>query len=145
MPIMWPTGTKDVIDEIREAVGRGVTFIIRHEEDCPVCSIDPVTGNSTNPFCATCSGLGYIPTYSGYNLTAHITWGQADIMSWISAGQYVEGDCRIQIEYTPEHVTVVDTAHRVIVDGKYLKVKKRILRGVDSINRIILDLEEEEI
>lgn len=133
-----------MIDEIRDAIGRNVTFLIEEKEDCPTCTLDPNTLTSTDSFCPTCSGKGYIITLSGVITKAHITWGPADVMNWSTGGQYIDGDCRIQIEYIPENVTITDTAKYVDVDGKRLTIRKKIFRGVPSLTRILLDLKELE-
>jgi hypothetical protein len=144
MSITFPSDTKDTIDAIRNAIGREITFMREVKTDCPVCTIDPFTGNSTNPFCVTCSGKGYTVVYSGAGVKAHITWGGNDQLGWVSGGQMQEGDCRVQVEYTSTNVNLIEDADYVLVDGKRMSVTKQILRGVQPINRILLDLNQEE-
>ncbi len=144
MPITFPSDTKDTIDAIRNAIGREITFYVVMKEDCPTCTLDPITNTSTDSFCPTCSGYGYIRTTSGYSVTAHITWGHSDVLNWQSAGQMYDGDCRVQVEYIPETVAVLNLKPEyVVVDNKRMSIKKKILRGVPSINRILLDLIEQ--
>lgn len=144
MTIYWPSDTKTIIDDIRGAIGREVTFQVRTVSGCSLCTLDPISNESTNSFCPSCSGLYWIPVYSGADILAHITWGQSDEMNWKSGGQIYEGDCRIQIEYTPENITIVDTSDYVEVDGKKMDIRKKILRGVQALNRILLDLIERD-
>lgn len=145
MDLKFPTNTTDIIDSIRNAIGRPVEFkIISSKIPCPDCAINPVTDTSVDPFCTTCSGVGYLITYSGVVISGHVTWGFSDLPNWIVGGQYVEGDCRVQIKYTPENEDVVNNAKRVIVDGKELTIRKKILRGIPGINRILIDLKQEE-
>ena len=144
MVITFPTNTRDTINDIRDAIGRNVTFVYTIESDCPTCDLDPVSNTSVDSFCPTCSGIGYLYTLSGYTVKAHITWGQADINNWQSAGQLFDGDCRIQVEYLPETITVLNLNPYVEVDGKKMSIKKKILRGVPNLNRILLDLNEQE-
>jgi hypothetical protein len=144
MIISFPSNTNDIINEIRNAIGRGVTFISKVESDCPTCEVDPVSNTSTDSFCPTCSGVGYLYTTSGYTVIAHITWGQADIINWQSVGQLFDGDCRIQVEYLPETIEAINSCSYVIVDDKKMSIDKKILRGVQTINRILLDLREQE-
>jgi len=144
MIITFPSDTNDTINAIRNAIGRNVMFVSKVESDCPTCTIDPVSNTSTNSFCPTCSGIGYIYTISGYIVIAHITWGQADVLNWQSVGQLFDGDCRIQVEYLPETITAINACSYVVVDGKKMSIKKKILRGVQTINRILLDLREQE-
>lgn len=144
MTIYWPSDTKSIIDDIRDAIGRPVTFYVSTVSGCSVCSLDPISNESTDSFCPSCSGLYWIPVYSGVEITAHITWGHSDNPYWYTGGQIYEGDCRIQIEYTPENVVIVDTSDYVEVDGKKMDIRPKILRGVKTLNRILLDLIERD-
>jgi len=143
MAITWPSNTKSIIDEIRGAIGRDVTFhIVASSIPCDYCDLDPTTNTSIDSFCPVCSGNYWIPVYSGVTISGHVTWGNADILNWQTGGMLMDGDCRIQIEYTPENITVVDATEWVEVDNKELEIKKRIYRGVKELNRIILNLIE---
>jgi len=144
MAITFPSNTKEIIDDIRDAIGREITFVQEIESDCPACDTDIFTGNSTNPFCTTCSGIGYLITASGTDVMAHITWGGNDQLGWATGGQMMEGDCRVQIEYTDTIISTIESAKYVEVDGHRMSVRKQILRGVQPINRVLLDLSEEE-
>jgi hypothetical protein len=145
MVITFPSNTKEIIDDIRGAIGRNVTFyIVASSTACSVCSLDPVTNTSTDSFCPVCSGVYWIETLSGVTTSGHITWGKADKTNWVTGGQFFEGDCRLQIEYTDSLVSTVDSAKYVIVDDKKLTVRAKELRGVPTLNRVVLTLEEEE-
>lgn len=142
--IVFPDNTDETIDAIRTAIGRNVIFVEKIESLCPTCTLDPISNTSTNAFCPTCSGVGYIYTTSGYTVMAHITWGGSELPNWQSAGYIFDGDCRIQIKYTPEAVLAIKNSDYIVVDDKRLTVKKKILRGVPNINRILLDLKVQE-
>lgn len=142
--ITWPSTTKEIIDDIRTAIGRVITFYTETVSGCSVCSLDPISNESTDSFCPSCSGLYWIPVLTTSGILAHITWGSSESLNWVSGGQLFEGDCRVQIEYTPEHITVVDTSAYVEVDGKKMDINKKILRGVQPLNRILLDLKERD-
>jgi ribosomal protein S8 len=105
---------------------------------------DPVTETSTDSFCPTCSGVYYIPVYSGTSIQGHVTWAYSEQLGWPTGGKQFEGDVRIQIKYTEANLSAVDNAKWVEVDGRQMEVKKRTLRGVQSINRILVDLLEKE-
>jgi len=143
MPITFPTDTKTQIDAMRSAIGRSVEFRIQSKSSCPLCVLDPITDTSTDLFCPVCSGLGYLIVVSGYPVVAHITWGPIDYLNWVSGGQLADGDCRIQLEYSGYNLNLVETAHRVVVDTKNMKISKKIFRGAPELNRILLDLDEE--
>jgi hypothetical protein len=146
MVISFPEDTEDTIDAIRDAIGREVNFVTATLSGCVAsgCYLDPVTDTSTNSFCPTCSGVYWIPTYTDNLVTAHVTWAGADILSWVAGGQYFDGDCRVQIKYTDTNLTLADSAEYVEIDNKILTIKSKILRGVQNLNRIILDLIEKE-
>lgn len=145
MNIIWPTDEeKEVVDAIRAAIGRPVIFVAEIKTDCPACNLDPITDTSTNPFCLVCSGVGYLIVYSGTTISGHITQGPTDYMQWFVGGQLKDGECRVQIEYTPGNITVVDNAVYAMIDGTKFDVRKKILRGVKAINRILVDLIQRE-
>jgi hypothetical protein len=136
--ITFPNNTVEIIDEIRGAIGRDVLFYMEDVSPCSGCDLDPNTNTSTNSWCPLCSGAYWITTYSGVTVSGHITWGQADILNWYSAGQMFDGDCRIQIKLTDENAILVDECKWLEADGKKLEIKKKIFRGVQPLNRIIL-------
>ncbi len=148
MNIVWPDNTTEIIDKIRGAIGRDITiYIVASSIPCPTCSLDPVTNESTDSFCTTCSGIYWIPIYSGYVTSGHITWGNVDILQWIPVGQYFEGDARVQIKYTPEIFSIVEQAQDngyIVVDNEVMEIKSKILRGVKNINRILINLVKKE-
>jgi hypothetical protein len=150
MPISftWPTSQdEEVVDAIRTAIGRDVTFyIVASSTPCtePTCFLDPVTNTSTNSFCSVCSGNYYIPVYSGVDVSAHVTWGYSEQLGWRTGGQLDEGECRVQIKYTPANVTIIDNMVWAEVDGRVVEKVKTIYRGVQTLNRILLDLKEKE-
>jgi hypothetical protein len=142
--ITFPSDTREIINAIRSGIGRNVTFYEKVSEPCSGCTINPVTNTSTNSFCVSCNGEGYIYTYSGYPILAHITWGKVDNLNWQTGGQLFEGECRIQIEYIPENVTIINKTSYLNVDGKKMTIDTKDFRGVPNINRIVLNLEEME-
>lgn len=143
MNITFPSNTKEVIDSIRGAIGRDVTFIYPVGiTGCWVCSLDPVNNTSTDSFCPTCSGNYWINIYQPVTVTGHITWKPMDQLGWETGGQMFLGDCVAQIEYTEQMREIADTSRIVIVDSKEMYVDRRIFRGVPEINRIVLELKE---
>jgi hypothetical protein len=143
MTITFPTDTADIIDAIRTAIGRPTYWYTENTSTaCPVCTLDPVTNLSTNAFCNICNGAYWIKTYTTNTISGHVTWAFSEQLGWQTGGQMMEGDCRVQIDYTLENVTIVDTAVKVEVDGKDMQVIKKTLRGVPQINRVLVDLKE---
>jgi hypothetical protein len=147
MIITWPTAQDtEVVDAIRNAIGREtIWYVIASSVACSICSLDPVTGTSTNSFCELCEGNYWIPTYSGVTISGHVNWGASEQLGWVTGGEMMEGDCRVQIKYTPDNLSTVNDARYVMVDGRRMDIVKRIYRGVQSINRILVDLTEDEL
>jgi hypothetical protein len=145
MVITFPTDTESIIDGIRGAIGRDTYwYTLDSKTECPTCGVDPVTDTALDSFCPTCSGVGYIINYLETAISGHITWGYSEELGWQTGGTLDEGECRVQIKYTPENITIVDNVEWVIVDGKKMQFIKKILRGVQNINRILVDLKEKE-
>jgi hypothetical protein len=143
MSITFPTNTRTTINQIREAIGREVAFFTEDVTTCPACGgHDPYTNSPINPFCTACSGVGDIITVSGVTISGHVTWNPSETMQWVAGGQYLNYNCRVQVEYTTYNDNVVTNSDYVIVDGKMLKVDNKTYRGVPQINRILIDLKE---
>ena len=136
----------EVVDAIRNAIGRSVVwYVVASSVACSACDLDPVTGNSTNSFCEFCNGNYFIPTYSGVVISGHITWNFSEQLGWVSGGQMDEGDCRVQIKYTPDNLSTINNAKYAIVDNRRMDIVKRTYRGVKNLNRILVDLSEDEL
>jgi len=143
--IVFPSNTVDIIDSIRGAIGRIATFnVVASSVACTTCGVDPITGDALDAFCPTCSGEGYIYTYSGTEISGHITWGVSELLGWERGGQTDVGDCRVQIKYTVANEATVNDAISVTVDNRTMDIKSRILRGVPEINRILVDCVERD-
>lgn len=143
MNITFPADTEIVIDAIRSAIGRDVTFYVEERVPCSACGIDTVTDTSVNPFCTVCNGIGYIITLSGADLLAHVTHGPLDKLGWEQGGQLLEGDVRLQVKYTTVNWNLVTSSKKVLVDGVNYIVRNKIKRGVPQLNRIIINCSEE--
>lgn len=146
MNIVWNSAKEvEFLDAVRNAIGREVSFhYVASSVPCSSCNLDPVNNTSTNSFCPVCSGTYWIPVNAVESVLAHITWGKSDTLSWASAGQYFEGDCRIQIKYTQANLNLINNAKYLTVDGKNMRIENKLFRGVQEINRILLDLSEQE-
>lgn len=145
--IGWSSNTTEIIDQIRETIGRSITiFVTSSGIPCPVsgCSLDPITGLSTDPFCPVCSGFYWINTISGYTINAHVQPGMVDLPVWTPGGYIVEGDLAVQIKYTVTNVDAVENANYYLVDGKRYIQRNVSYRGVPNLNRIIINLDEQE-
>lgn len=147
MSITWPSNTTTVIDDIRDAIGRDITiYQTTSGLPCPAsgCGLDPVTDLSINSFCPTCSGFYWINTVSGLTMTAHVRLRNVDTPIWTVGGFLLEGDAQFQIKYTVANIAAVDGMEYVIIDDKTFVKKDISLRGVPTVNRIVVALEEKE-
>jgi hypothetical protein len=146
--VNWPsnTQTRDVVNAIRRVIGRPVVFQVPYSTECTYsgCYLDPITGNSTDSFCPVCSGTHFINTYSGVTISGHVTWAMEGNDHPYAPGIQIDGDVRIQIELTDANITVCDSAKWLEVDGKKVEIHKRILRGFQELNRVLLDCKELE-
>ena len=145
MLITFPTDTKQTIDAIRKAIGRDIIFYLQTSvSGCYACSLDPVNDTSTDSFCTVCSGVYWIPTYPNEVVNAHVAWKPFDKLRWVTGGQYYDGDCLAQIEYTELNKTLTEPKTVVVIDNKQMYVETRYFRGVPEINRILIGLKEKE-
>jgi len=148
MFVNWESHTNrvNIIDQIRAAIGREVYFMIPTYSGCPepTCSLDIVTNTSTDAFCNTCNGEYWIPIYDEVTISGHVFWKRADEETWVTGGKYPDGVCTVQIKYTTENLSGVESADYIRVDDRLMKIKSKVFRGVPQINRIILTLDEVE-
>lgn len=146
--ITWPSNTVTIIDEIRDAIGRDILINVTISGiSCPAsgCGVlDPVTNLAVNQFCPVCSGLYWINTISGYIVNAYIQWGKGEIPIWETGGMIIDGDCVVQLKYTPANITAVDDSTNFVVDGKVLIKESVEYRGVPNINRVLVTLNDVE-
>jgi hypothetical protein len=144
MQITWPSGTRQVIENIIEAVGRDVTFWTSTLSGCTAsgCSLDPVTNTSINSFCIVCSGKYWIPTWSGYNIKSHVTWKYADQYEFHTGGTVFLGDGIVKIMYSGPYMDILDKTDYMVVDEKPVDIQRITLLGVPTVNRIVLDFKQ---
>lgn len=145
MNIAWPEGTSDTIATILDTIGRNVDFYTETSvSGCSSCGVNPITNEPLDPFCTTCSGIYWIPSYAVSNVTCHITWKDADRPMWVTGGEYYEGDCKVKFSYSLANYNLATGANHLIVDNRRMKLGKIVLLGVPNINRIIVHATEEE-
>ncbi len=145
MNISWPQlEVNEIIETIRGTIGRNITMNVRTQGNpCPVCSLDPVTNLSVDPWCVVCSGTYWLNTISGYTVSGHVLWGTAESPIMQAGGLLPEGDCKVTILFTNENEGFVKLADNFIVDGKVMSLKSYRLRGVPTPNRIAIFMTEE--
>lgn len=144
MLISFPTNTRSTIESIITAIGRDVTFYTSTPSGCTAsgCGLDPVTNTSINSFCLVCSGIYWIPVYSGTNIRAHVTWKYADEYQFNTGGTTFLGDGIVKVMYSGPYMNIINSTEYMVVDGKQTDIQRVTLLGVPSINRISLDFKE---
>lgn len=145
MVISFPSNTRDIIEQIIDTDGRMVTFYnVISLSGCWLCNLDPVSNTSTDSYCTVCSGRYWVPTYSGTEVKAHITYGQVDDKSWTAGGLIDNGNIEVKFMHTQELEDLVNDAEFFVVDGREMDVRRINLRGVPQTNRILVQLKEKE-
>jgi len=143
MRITFPSDTKDVIDEIRETIGREITvYVTVTGVPCSICTLDPATELSTDPYCLECGGNYYKETLSAWVCSAHVRWLKVDQPLWTPGGIIDRGDCYITIAYSGVALANIKKSHHFVVDDEDLYMKHYILKGVPTLNRIKVTLLE---
>ena len=142
--IYFPDNTPEIIDAIRNEIGREVLFEYTTYSGCSICTLDPVTNTSTDSFCISCSGLYWIPIITQIPVSGVVIWGTADNLNYQVGGKLFEGDCTVQIKLTNYNKNLLENTNYFIVDGKRMYKDKVIYRGVPQLNRIIIVMREYE-
>ena len=144
-PLPSVTNMRETIEAIIDQIGRDVTFYYPTSlSGCSLCSLDPITNTSTDSFCQQCGGDYWIPTYSGEVYLSKVTWGKSEDKDWQTGGLIDTGDCLITVMHSTQTENVIFSSEYVRVDGRELDVKNIILKGVPTINRILVALKEKE-
>ena len=142
--ITFPDDTNEIITRIRATIGREVTFYINTSGNpCSICTLDPVTNLSVDPFCSGCDGNYWRVTTSAWPCTAHVKWRSANQPLWQMGGIIDEGDCKITIAYSGPALENVTNSKYVIVDDRDMYIKNFSLKGVQPLNRIAITLLED--
>lgn len=144
MNIVFPSNTRETIENIINEIGRDVIFRSSTLSGCSYSgdSLDPVTNTSTNSFCPICSGLYWIPTWSSDTIRAHVTWKYADQEEFHTGGHVFLGDGIVKVMYSGPYMDIINNAEYMVVDGKRVDIQKITLLGVQPLNRVILDYKE---
>lgn len=136
--------TVAIKDAIRESIQRAIIINVAVVgTPCPVCDLDPITQTSTDSFCATCSGVYWLNTTSGYTTSGHVKWVRADQPMYTAGGVIDVGDCIVTVKHTNANLTAVENSDSFIVDNRDLYLKSYVLKGVQELDRIRIFLKED--
>lgn len=141
----FPSNTRDYIQEMIDTDGRIVTFYSEVSlSGCNLCSLDPISNTSTDSFCPQCSGLYWIPAFSGLELQAHVTYGRVDNKEWQTGGMVNDGTVTAKVMFSGWISDYIDGTDYVILDGRTYDVVDVDERGIPERNRILVKLKERE-
>lgn len=144
MTIIFPSNTKEIIDEIRGTIGRDVDiYYTLSGVTCSACDIDTVTGRSLDPFCPVCSGEGIVDDTLQVTVSAHVLWNTVNTSQRMPGGRIFTGDCKATVEYTDDIVTIIEASDYFLVDDRKLYLVDYDLRGVKNINRVAINLKQD--
>lgn len=142
LPSFPQTQARNQIEEIIGLIGRNVDFYyVYSSQACPACSLDIVTNTSTDSYCQTCSGVYWIPIYSGVTMSAHVTWRYDYKNEFTTGGITLIGDAQVKVMHSDERESLIKEVEYLVVDGKTMDLERTTILGTPP-NRIICDLKE---
>jgi hypothetical protein len=122
---------QSLIDEVREDIGRIVTFYVPNPQ--------PTYTDLYNPITDTRSKV----TYTTHEILARVHWTSDEAITASPGGKYYIGQCYIHIN--PDYLEIAKSTQvdggKVVVDGNDMTISKIIPQGVITINRYRLILE----
>lgn len=142
MNILFPSNTRETIQNIIDTIGREVLFVSATLSGCYNCSLDPITNTSVNSFCPVCSGEYWIKQEMASGITAHVTWKFSELEDWQAGGIVSKGDGIVKIMYSGPYLAAIDSSEYMVVDGREVDIEKVTVLGVPSLNRIVIDFKE---
>lgn len=135
---------RNQIEQIITDIGRDVDFFyIYSTYECPACDLDPITNTSQDSYCDVCSGVHWIPVYSGVTMSAHVTWKFDYKNEFETGGRIFIGDAQVKVMRTDEREQLIKDTEYLVVDGKTMDIVKETILGTPP-NRIIISLKERE-
>lgn len=141
----FPDNSRDYIQQMINMDGRPVTFYDAVSySGCNLCSLDPISNTSTDSFCVQCSGLYWIPVYSGLELQAHVTYGRVDNKEWQTGGIVNDGTVTAKVMFSGWISDYIDGTDYVILDGRVYDIVDVDERGIPERNRILVRLKERQ-
>lgn len=135
---------KQRIDEVRDLIGREVTFFTLKSNLCGDCVAsgfyDPATETSWNYICPVCKGTGWTESVDSTQVLARVHWSGDERMSMSPGGKYYYGDCQLTID--PEFHSLAQEAMKdsgaIMVDSRMVNIVAINPMGAPTINRIRL-------
>jgi hypothetical protein len=74
-----------------------VLLVTEEKEECPDCAIDPINQSSTNPFCPTCHGSGFVIEIDAREVSVNVEYSSGGEIIPGIAGTLKEGQVALTI------------------------------------------------
>ena len=137
---------KSIIDNVREEIGRDVTFFTAGLSACPLCVAsgyyDPIGDTTYYTVCPICNGSYWINTAIATDVLARVHWVNDEAVTATPGGKYYLGEATLTVD--PSYLTLAEACERetgkILVDGHSMAITKIIPMGAPQINRYRLIL-----
>ena len=141
IPIIDKTWIKQQIDEVREAIGRTVTFYTVSGTACSICVAsgyyDPVNNTSYYIVCPICKGNYWVNTSVPNEILARIHWVNDEAITATPGGKYYVGEATVTID--EKYLTIAEQCQtesgKVLVDSHDMQISRIIPFGAPEISR----------
>jgi hypothetical protein len=146
LPLLPKSLIASQIEEIiNNSTGRDVDiFYVYSTYECPACNLDPITQTSTDSFCETCSGVYFIPVWSGIMWSGHVTWKYDFKNEFETGGRVFIGDVQTKFVYETERESILKTPKTyLVVDDITVDIIKTTQLG-NPINRLVVHCKERQ-
>jgi hypothetical protein len=132
---------RQIINGVREEIGRYVTFHTSAMSACPLCTAsgyyDSINDNTYYFTCPICNGKYYLPVTTQTEVLARVHWTNAEGITATPGGKFFTGTASITIE--DKYYSIAESTQtnegKVVVDGYSMSITKIIPEGAPETNR----------
>jgi hypothetical protein len=135
------TAIKRIIDNVRDEIGRNVTFYTENLAGCSLCVAsgyyDPIGDTTYYTVCPICSGSYWINTSIATEVLARVHWVNDEAITATPGGKYYIGEATLTVD--PIYLNLAEACEKesgkIVVDGHNMAITKIIPMGAPEINR----------
>ena len=132
---------KAIIDNVREEIGRNVTFYTENLTACSLCVAsgyyDPIGDTTFYTVCPICDGAYWINSALATDVLARVHWVNDEAITATPGGKYYIGEATLTVD--PSYLDLAEACQResgkVVVDSHDMQITKIIPMGAPTINR----------
>jgi hypothetical protein len=136
-----PAYLKRLIDEVRNDIGRDVTFYTESLAACYLCAAsgyyDTLGDISFYTTCPVCAGVYWLNSPLAHEILARVHWVNDEAITATPGGKYFLGEASLHIE--PKYLSIAEDCQKatgkVNVDGHDMQISKIVPLGAPTINR----------